>query len=100
MLRGIWVDPRAGTVPFGKYAMRWVAERPVRPRTCEIYEGQLRHIVAVFRLLTQRRSMTQRLVPSNGSGALQVRFRGWVSAVASGRCRSLRQQPNRCSSTT
>jgi len=48
MIRGVWVDPEAGRIPFGKYAERWVAERPVRPRTREIYEGQLRHIVGVF----------------------------------------------------
>ncbi|HSM67484.1 MAG TPA: tyrosine-type recombinase/integrase, partial [Ilumatobacteraceae bacterium] len=48
MIRGFWVDPDADRVPFGKYATRWVAERPVRPRTREIYEGQLRHIVPVF----------------------------------------------------
>ncbi len=48
MIRGVWVDPDAGRIPFGKYATRWVAERPVRPRTREIYEGQLRHIVLVF----------------------------------------------------
>jgi hypothetical protein len=39
MIRGVWVDPEAGRIPFGKYATRWVAERPVRPRTREIYEG-------------------------------------------------------------
>ncbi len=38
MIRGVWVDPDADRIPFGKYAMRWVAERPVRPRTREIYE--------------------------------------------------------------
>ena len=48
MIRGVRVDPDAGRIPFGKYAARWVAERPVRPRTREIYEGQLRHIVPVF----------------------------------------------------
>jgi integrase len=48
MFRGVWIDPNAGKIPFGEYATRWVAERPVRPRTREIYEGQLRHIVAVF----------------------------------------------------
>jgi hypothetical protein len=48
MIRGVWVDPDAGRVPFGEYAGRWVAERPVRQRTREIYEGQLRHIVTVF----------------------------------------------------
>jgi hypothetical protein len=48
---GIWVDPDAGRIPFRGYAERWVAERPVRPRTREIYEGQLRHIVTVFAAL-------------------------------------------------
>ena len=48
MVRGHWIDPDAGRIPFGEYATRWVAERPVRPRTREIYEGQLRHIVGVF----------------------------------------------------
>ncbi len=48
MFRGVWIDPNAGKIPIGEYATRWVAERPVRPRTREIYEGQLRHIVAVF----------------------------------------------------
>ncbi|MEZ5259775.1 MAG: hypothetical protein R2705_23705 [Ilumatobacteraceae bacterium] len=47
MFRGVWTDPNAGKIPFGEYATRWVAERPVRPRT-RIYEGQLRHIVALF----------------------------------------------------
>ncbi|MFN3254810.1 MAG: hypothetical protein ACE37B_03870 [Ilumatobacter sp.] len=48
MLRGVGIDPNAGKIPFGEYATRWVAERPVRPRTREIYECQLRHIFAVF----------------------------------------------------
>ena len=48
MFRGVWIDPNAGKIPIGEYATRWVAERSVRPRTREIYEGQLRHIVAVF----------------------------------------------------
>jgi len=39
LIRGVWVDPDAGRIPFGRYAMRWVAERPVRPLTREIYEG-------------------------------------------------------------
>ena len=48
MVRGHWIDPDAGKIPFGEYATRWVAERPIRPRTREIYEGLLRHIVTVF----------------------------------------------------
>ncbi len=35
MFRGVWIDPNAGKIPFGEYATRWVAERPVRPRTRE-----------------------------------------------------------------
>ena len=29
MIRGVWVDPDSGRIPFGEYATRWVAERPV-----------------------------------------------------------------------
>lgn len=39
MFRGVWIDPNAGKIPFGEYATRGVAERPVRPRTREIYEA-------------------------------------------------------------
>jgi hypothetical protein len=48
MFRGVGIDPNAGKIPLGEYATRWVAERPVLPRTREIYECQLRHIFAVF----------------------------------------------------
>jgi len=45
--RGTWVDPDAGKISLERYADRWLAERPqLRPRTRELYEGQLRlHIV-------------------------------------------------------
>jgi hypothetical protein len=36
IVRGHWIDPDAGKIPFGEYAERWVAERPLRPRTREI----------------------------------------------------------------
>ncbi len=48
--RGTWIDPDAGKVTFADYATRWLAERPeLRPRTRELYEGQLRlHINPVL----------------------------------------------------
>ena len=45
MARCQWIDPDAGRIPFGEYATRWVAERPVRPRTREICECQSRRAV-------------------------------------------------------
>ena len=48
--RGSWVDPAAGKVTFREFSTRWLAERPqLRPRTRELYEGQLRlHILPTF----------------------------------------------------
>ena len=48
--RGSWIDPDAGKVTFEEYSSRWLAERPqLRPRTRELYEGQLRlHILPVL----------------------------------------------------
>ena len=48
--RGSWIDPNAGKVTFGEYSSRWLAERPqLRPRTRELYDGQLRlHILPVL----------------------------------------------------
>jgi integrase len=45
--RGAWIDPDAGKVPLAEYAWRWLDERAqIRPRTRELYEGQLRrHIL-------------------------------------------------------
>lgn len=45
--RKSWVDPLAGRVVLENYARRWLAERPsLRPRTRELYEGELRlHIL-------------------------------------------------------
>ena len=41
--RGSWIDPDAGRVTFEEYSARWLAERPhLRPRTRELYEGELR----------------------------------------------------------
>ena len=48
--RGSWIDPDAGKLAFEGYARRWLTERPqLRPRTRELYEGQLRlHILPVL----------------------------------------------------
>ena len=45
--RGVWVDPEAGKVTVRDFATRWLRERPnLRPRTVELYEGELRlHIL-------------------------------------------------------
>lgn len=38
ILRGDWVDPDRGRVPFGTYAQSWIEERPgLRPRTVQLY---------------------------------------------------------------
>lgn len=44
IVRGEWIDPDAGAVLFGEYALAWVAERPnLRPKTVQLYEGLVRH---------------------------------------------------------
>ncbi|MGO9298673.1 MAG: tyrosine-type recombinase/integrase [Streptosporangiaceae bacterium] len=50
IVRGDWIDPAAGRVPFGPYARSWVAERPnLRPKTMQLYEGLVRlHLVLTF----------------------------------------------------
>ncbi|MET0902284.1 MAG: site-specific integrase [Acidimicrobiales bacterium] len=46
MDRGRWIDPTAGRVPLDTYARTWLRDRPLRPRTRELYEGLLRlHIL-------------------------------------------------------
>lgn len=43
-LRGGFVDPRKGRISFGDYATAWLERRPnLRPRTRELYDGQLRN---------------------------------------------------------
>ncbi len=39
--RGHWVDPNAGRLSLEAFARRWLHERPLRPRTKELYEGLL-----------------------------------------------------------
>jgi len=38
---GAWIDPAWGTVTLGAYAVTWLAQRTLRPRTVELYEGLL-----------------------------------------------------------
>src|SRR5215216_3671083 len=39
---GTSVDPRRGRVRFESYAWEWLEERPLRPRTREVYASVLR----------------------------------------------------------
>jgi integrase len=42
--RGSWVDPRSGRTTLERYADSWLADRAgLRPRTRELYAGQLRN---------------------------------------------------------
>lgn len=54
MVRGDWIDPDAGKITFGEYSNWWLDQRPVRPRTKQIYEGQLKHIVPTFACVSLR----------------------------------------------
>jgi integrase len=46
VIRGEWVAPLGVRVKLGEYAAQWIRERPIQPRTRELYEGLLRlHIV-------------------------------------------------------
>ena len=46
MDRGRWIDPTAGRVPLDTFAWTWLRDRPLRPRTRELYDGLLRlHIL-------------------------------------------------------
>lgn len=40
--RGGWVDPGRGKVRLSEYAWDWLDQRPLRPRTKELYDGLLR----------------------------------------------------------
>jgi integrase len=50
IVRGAWIDPRAGTITFREYADGWLESRPgLRPRTVELYRSLLdRHLVPAF----------------------------------------------------
>ena len=42
MVRGVWIDPDAGRIPFGEYATRWVAERAATRATPLAVAGSTR----------------------------------------------------------
>jgi integrase len=41
--RGVWIDPEWGAVSLEDYATSWLAQRQLRPRSVELYEGLLKH---------------------------------------------------------
>jgi integrase len=41
--RGRYIDPDAGAMPLRDYAQTWMAERILRPRSAELYQGLLDH---------------------------------------------------------
>lgn len=48
-MRGRWVDPRKGRRTLEEYSHLWLEQRPIRPRTSELYEYLLRlHILPVL----------------------------------------------------
>lgn len=53
IVRGEWLNPDRGRVPFADYATAWVTERPgLRPKTMQLYEGLVRlHLCPVLGLL-------------------------------------------------
>lgn len=47
--QGDWRDPDAAKVPFRTYAAAWIRERPLAPRTTELYTSLLRlHLLPTF----------------------------------------------------
>jgi integrase len=49
LLRGSYVDPKAGRTTFGEYADQWRAGQPHRPATASLYERLLRlHVYPSF----------------------------------------------------
>jgi integrase len=46
--RGDHFDSSAGSMRFDAYAEQWMEDRPLRPRTRETYESQLKHILNGF----------------------------------------------------
>jgi integrase len=43
--RGAWIDPAWSAVTIGDYATTWLAQRTLRPRTVELYEGLLERYI-------------------------------------------------------
>jgi integrase len=49
LLRGTWVDPKAGRITFREYAEPWLRDRSLAPRTRELYGDLLRlHLFPAF----------------------------------------------------
>lgn len=44
VLSGRYVDPKAGVVPLGAYAARWVETQTIRPNTRASYRANLKHL--------------------------------------------------------
>ena len=48
IIRGEWVSPMGARVTVGEYTAQWIRERPLQPRTRELYVLLLRLHVAPF----------------------------------------------------
>ena len=46
--RDTWVDPGAGRITLTEYSGEWMAARRLAPRTREVYESQLKHVLGTF----------------------------------------------------
>src|SRR6266496_3500578 len=47
--RGDWLDPVAGKVSFVVYAVNWIDDQVLKPRTEELYRGLLKnHLASAF----------------------------------------------------
>ena len=75
IIRGDWLDPDAGRVPFIQYAPAWVNERPnLRPKTLQLYGGLLRlHLAPTLGKLTIQ-EITE---PRSGTGEKPARRQRW-----------------------
>lgn len=76
LARGDHFDESAGSVRFGDYALRWLEQRPLRPRTREMYESQLRKwILPTFESVALNDIVTPE-VRSWRAGLLQTHLAG------------------------
>ncbi len=71
LTRGEHFDESAGAVKFESYALRWLAERSLRPRTVEMYESQFRRWILPTFASTSLSDITTPAVRSWRSGLLQ-----------------------------
>lgn len=46
--RDAWIDPNAGRISLREYASEWLSTRQLAPRTREVYDSQLKHILSTF----------------------------------------------------